>query len=199
MRSRLQSLSIVVGLMIFMLAQPALAQSPDFLGNLQVATDNGNDNKEGRLPLLTSNQANAYLKEAFTYLRRSPTASAILDEIIKSNDVFLLVNTVEENDTDIFPNSISISWDPLLAMRTHNGGRQSPALALIHEMTHALHYITNPKEFAADSSTPYPGYTDGEEYRTITKYENAIALELGEDIRWDHKGKDYLVSGPTAR
>lgn len=183
-----------------MIMSTATAQASETItGHLHVAVDNGNDLKEGRLPLLTRAQVDAYINEAFIYLRRSPKAARIIDEVLKNDDIFLLVNSVEENGTDVFPNSISVSWDPLLAMHTSNGGRQTPALALLHELTHALHYMKNPKEFARNSGTKHPGYTDDEEYRTITMFETPVARELGEDIRFDHKGKDYLVTGPTVR
>jgi hypothetical protein len=36
-------------------------------------------------------------------------------------------------------------------------------------------------------------YDNTEEYRVITQYETPLAIKLGEDVRYDHRGRPYQV------
>jgi len=88
-----------------------------------------------------------------------------------------------------------IVWDPRSALRTTNGGRQSPALALGHEIDHAVAPRRLSRELAA---TPSKRYDDAEERRVITGSERHAAQALGEGVRYDHRGHPYRVRSVTA-
>ena len=89
---------------------------------------------------------------------------------------------------------------------TTDGGLQSPATRLDHEMDHAIDYLYNAHEHNInnDPGNPVgtgPGYDPQfdtkEEQRVITGSEVKTALSNRESIRHDHKGTPYRTAGPT--
>ena len=88
-------------------------------------------------------------------------------------------------------------WDPKSALKTADGGRQSPALGLAHEIDHAL---TNPILSAIRLMIPAGKYENMEERRVINGSERAIARDIGEGTRNDHiYGTEYHVHDPGDR
>jgi hypothetical protein len=100
------------------------------------------------------------------------------------------------NDDRFDPNSNTISWDPYSALRTTNGGAQSPALGLGHEIAHA---VEAPAREARLSARALPRYDDAEERRVIRGSERHAAETLGEAVRYDHRGDTYRVATPVSR
>jgi len=94
------------------------------------------------------------------------------------------------------PETKTVYWDPYSALETTEGGHQTPALGLGHEMAHA---VGNPHETAVLHDTPDEQYGNKEERRVILNYENPAARELGESTRSDHAGTPYEVDCPTCK
>ena len=104
---------------------------------------------------------------------------------------------INRRDDDHFdPNTNTIAWDPHSALRTTNGGRQSPALGLAHEVDHA---VESPGAYDRLSDRIDPRYDNAEERRVIRGSECVAARVLHEDDRFDHAGSCYRVASPVAR
>jgi hypothetical protein len=131
---------------------------------------------------------------AVHYLRRDPVERALFDRLERGpHEVTLTTN--RRNDDEYDPNTHVIHWDPHSALRTDDGGRQSPALGLGHEVDHAVH--DGPREWKRSDAFDRQ-YDTLEERRVITGSERHAAQTLGEGVRRDHGGTTYRVSSPVA-
>lgn len=99
-------------------------------------------------------------------------------------------------DDHFDPATGTIVWDPYSALRTTQGGRQSPALGLGHELAHAAEA---PAREAHLSAKALPAYDNAEERRVIRGPEREAARALGEAVRSDHRGSLYRVATPVSR
>jgi hypothetical protein len=99
-------------------------------------------------------------------------------------------------DDSFDPSSDTINWDPHSALRTTEGGRQSPALGLGHELDHAT---VAPAVRERGDSIFDPAYDNAEERRVIRGSEAHAARSLGESVRYDHDGSLYSVASPILR
>lgn len=98
------------------------------------------------------------------------------------------------NDDDHFdPRSNVVEWDPHSALKTTEGGIQSPALGLGHELVHACEDSIARERLAA---TPSRKYDNAEERRVIRGAEAHAAKSLGEAQRYDHAGEVFWVTSP---
>lgn len=108
--------------------------------------------------------------------------------------IHLRLNSHDDDSYD--PNNRTIHWDPHSALRTADGGAQSPALGLAHEADHAT-VAASIRD--ADSSRRDLRYDDLEERRVILGSELRAAQALGEAVRHNHAGSCYWVPTPTSR
>jgi hypothetical protein len=139
----------------------------------------------------------ALYEQAKTYLSRDPVEAKLFAELEHSPDGRQYELTINHRNDDHFdPNDNEIAWDPYSALSTTNGGRQSPALGLGHEVDHA---VEDPRIADRLRDTPDPRYDDAEERRVITGSERHAARALGESVRYDHAGGTYRVSSPVMR
>lgn len=147
--------------------------------------------------LTLSRAADRLYEQAKAYLRRDPVEARLFARLEHERDgrrFHLTINT--HNDDSFDPNTNTIAWDPYSALRTTNGGRQSPALGLGHEVDHAVE-----GESAAERlrDTPSKRYDTAEERRVIRGSERHAAHTLGEAVRTDHAGTCYRVANPISR
>ena len=133
--------------------------------------------------------------EAFAYLARDPVARSIIERLERSR-VGHRIAIDHRHDDAYLPWSHTIRWDPTSAMRTTNGGRQSPALGLAHELDHAAEAE---RTFDRLQAIELPAYDTAEERRVIAGSERHAARTLHESARRDHDGVCYRVAGPTKR
>jgi hypothetical protein len=121
----------------------------------------------------------------------------IIDQLEASKDKVYIVTNCRDDDRNRrgLGGQNVVRWDPHSALQTTEGGRQSPALGLGHELDHAHRRQTHPNE----PRFPDPQYENSEERRVITGSEASAAKTLGEDRRYDHSGTTYRVTCPTAR
>ena len=139
--------------------------------------------------------AKADVDTAFAYLSQDSVERSLIDKLEHGSRTYQLVIT--HNGSDSFhPDDDTIHWDPHSALRTTDGGTQSPALGLGHEIDHA---VEDPATGARLARTPDPDYDNAEEKRVITGSETHAARTLGEGIRHDHGGTAYDVSSPIDR
>jgi len=131
---------------------------------------------------------------AVAYLSRDPVERSLFARLEHGAQQVTLT-TNRRNSDDYDPNTRAIHWDPHSALRTTEGGRQSPALGLGHEVDHAVH--DGPREWQR-AQTFDPRFDTAEERRVITGSEHHAARTLGEAVRFDHGGSTYRVDSPTA-
>lgn len=135
------------------------------------------------------------IDEAFGYLAHDPLERNLIERLEKSRTPHRIV--IDHSGDDSYdPNTHTIRWDPYSALETTEGGAQSPALGLGHEMDHA---IAAPRRYDLGSDAVDYDYDNAEERRVIVGSERHAALTLGESIRYDHGGRLYSVAGPTMR
>lgn len=92
----------------------------------------------------------------------------------------------------------TVYWESRQAYKNSDGGLQSPATALEHEMDHAVNEQKNPSEHNNQKNTYDSQYDNKEEKRVITGSEFKTATANGESIRKDHKGKAYPSASSTS-
>lgn len=126
-----------------------------------------------------------FAEEALRYLDDSPLAMQLLRAAMAAGTKIVIVTGNVDSRYDTISNTVF--WNPGMAIRLSNGGIMSPAMALIHELAHAIGGIRNP---APDSQ-----YGNVEERRVIETYEHVIAQQLGEPIRNDHLGSPVFGIG----
>lgn len=99
-----------------------------------------------------------------------------------------------------------IKWDPSIGLEDAQGGRHSPAFVLLHEMTHAKHWNSNPGQYANDkANTNGMGDWDNMEEKKTIKEVNTVAKTLssntgdgGNGNRSDHSGKTFHTDSPIS-
>lgn len=132
---------------------------------------------------------------ARAYLTRDSVERRLFERLNASTRHFhLTIN--HRNDDHFDPNSNTIAWDPYSALRTTQGGMQSPALGLGHEIAHA---VEAPSREDALTAHRLPVYDNAEERRVIRGSEAHAARALGEAVRFDHRGSTYRVATPVSR
>lgn len=131
---------------------------------------------------------------AVRYLRRDERMREVIATVEHSRTSYTL-RIVHDGADEFDPNVRAIDWDPTSALRTTEGGRQSPALGLGHELTHAAE---RPSQYDAHCAARLRKYDDAEERRVIRGAEAHAARTLGEAQRFDHRGTLYRVTSPVA-
>jgi hypothetical protein len=144
-----------------------------------------------RIPL----PAQRAIDEAFAYLARDPVVRSVIERLERSR-VGHRIAIDHRHDDSYLPWSHTIRWDPTSALRTTDGGRQSPALGLAHELDHA---VESERSFDRLQAITITRYDTAEERRVIAGSERHAARTLHESARRDHDGVSYRVAGPTKR
>ena len=139
--------------------------------------------------------AKADVDTAFSYLSRDSVERSLIDKLENGSRTYRLVVIHDGND-EFDPADNTIHWDPHSALRTTDGGTQSPALGLGHEIDHA---VEDPATGEKLSNIYDPQYDNAEEKRVITGSETHAAKTLGEAIRHDHGGTVFEVKSPIDR
>ena len=143
--------------------------------------------------LAVERSLDAAFRQAESYLRGDAIMARTFDEIENAPDA-IVVSENSRDDDHFDPRTRTLTWDPYSALRTTDGGRQSPALGLGHELVHADADPQTRERLAAKRS---PQYDNAEEKRVIRGAETHAARTLGESIRHDHAGSVFRVTSPT--
>ncbi len=134
---------------------------------------------------------------AKSYLSHDPVERRLFAELEHAADGRHYVLRINSRNEDYFdPQTNTIAWDPYSALRTTNGGRQSPALGLGHEVDHAVEKRSQARRLMNHFD---PKYDNAEERRVILGSETHAARTLGEGLRQDHRGTVYRVASPVQR
>ena len=134
---------------------------------------------------------------AKTYLSRDPLERRLFQKLEHPADGRHYVLAINDRNNDYLdPAANTIAWDPYSALRTTNGGRQSPALGLGHEVDHAVESRAKALRLMNHFDARYD---TAEERRVILGSETHAARMLGEGTRRDHAGSVYRVASPVMR
>ena len=102
------------------------------------------------------------------------------------------------NDGKLGAKEVNVNWDPSAGLKTTEGGSNSPSINLLHEMTHADHFITDVVGTLKNlNDTKNMGaYDNREEFNTISEV-NKVAKQINFEAgnRSDHRGAVYPVIG----
>ena len=112
--------------------------------------------------------------------------------------IYLRQSSASRNHYDNSYNEKTVFWMPRKGLVTSNGGKQSAATVLEHEMSHAVSDSYNHKDFNDRSNTKDKQYDDKEERRVISYEESETAKANHESVRYDHKGEHYRTNSPTS-
>lgn len=140
--------------------------------------------------------ANSQYEAAKSYLSRDPIERRLFDKLEHAPGRHYVLQINHRNDDHFDPSSNTIAWDPYSALRTTDGGRQSPALGLGHEIDHAVENRSKAQRLMNHFD---PRYDTAEERRVILGSETHAARTLGEGTRHDHRGSVYRVFSPVMR
>lgn len=143
--------------------------------------------------LAVERSLDAAFRQAESYLRGDAIMARTLDELENGSDAFVIRKNSRDDD-HFDPMTRTVTWDPYSALLTTDGGRQSPALGLGHELVHA---DADPQSRERLAATRSPQYDNAEEKRVIRGAETHAARKLGESIRHDHAGFAFRVASPT--
>jgi hypothetical protein len=147
----------------------------------------------GSLSFPKSAQRN--IDAAFAYLSRDAVERSLIERVENARTPHRIA--IDRSDDDSYdPDTHVIRWDPHSAMFTTEGGRQSPALGLGHELDHAAEPVLLKLRL---ENIGDPMYDSAEERRVITGSEAHAARTLHEARRYDHDGTCYRVPTPTSR
>jgi RHS repeat-associated protein len=149
-------------------------------------------------------------KEARAYLERSATARQLISRADGKDvgKIYIKTNNSDRDMQQINRNGMNaIQWDPHSGTLTTEGGRQSPALALIGEIDHAARAATDlPGQMQDNLRNPRNPYGTPEEERVhgdggseARTAAELSALGFPEDRRHDHKGTPFRTGSPTSR
>lgn len=131
--------------------------------------------------------------KAEAYLRGDSIMNRTLDDLENGTTRYAIRKNADDDD-HFDPRTNIVEWDPHSALRTTDGGRQSPALGLGHELVHA---DEDGRTRARLASTGSRAYDNAEERRVIRGAEAHAAKTLGEGQRYDHAGSAYWVASPV--
>ena len=92
----------------------------------------------------------------------------------------------------------TVYWESRQGLKTTEGGKQSAATALEHEMDHAVDDANNHKQHVERRQMGDSNYDNKEERRVITGSEAQTAKGNKEAVRRNHRGTSYRTASPTS-
>ena len=92
----------------------------------------------------------------------------------------------------------TVHWNPNNGITVTEGGAQSPATILEHELDHGNSSIDSPKNHRERRGTYDAQFDNEEEKRVITGSEAKTAQSNGEAIRKDHRGIPFRTVSPIS-
>ncbi|GAC1529547.1 MAG: hypothetical protein NVS2B8_17250 [Vulcanimicrobiaceae bacterium] len=144
--------------------------------------------------LLVDRSIDREFRAAEAYLRADTVMAQTFDDLERAPEATYVLGNRRSDDHFDFA-ARAVTWDPHSALRTTEGGRQSPALGLGHELVHADEDAIVRERLASKYD---PAYDNREERRVIRGAEAHAARTLGEGTRHDHSGTLAHVDSPTA-
>lgn len=133
---------------------------------------------------------------SFNYLRKGGVGKLVKD-LSNHKKTVNIVRTRDLDGLAFSPHRHKVYYHPRSGLQTDGGGKQSPALGLLHELGHAKGYLDNPRKNDRLHGMHDHQYDNLEEKRVIKNIENPAARKLGEATRTGHGGRGFRTAGPT--
>ena len=113
---------------------------------------------------------------------------------------YAVAQTEDASSGDVPNRMYVVRWNPYAGLETTNGGTQSPATVLEHEMAHAYQYENHTEQYRADKKKAQAKdpYDNQEERRVITGPERKTAKANNEGIRYNHRGRSIVTETPIS-
>ncbi|NRB48378.1 MAG: hypothetical protein HRU41_11950 [Saprospiraceae bacterium] len=134
---------------------------------------------------------------SFNFLKKGGVGKLVKD-LSRHKKTVNIVQTKKLDGLAFSPHKHRVYYHPRSGLKTDQGGKQSPALGLLHELGHAKGYLDNPTENDRLHGTHDHHYDNLEEKRVIKNIENPAARKLGEATRTGHGGRGFRTIGPTS-
>jgi RHS repeat-associated protein len=141
----------------------------------------------------------AEFRQAITYLKNSPTAANLINQMEQSTTDYTITFWSQLNGR-CNRRTKNIFWNSRLSVTcTGNNASSglSPSMVLLHEINHCLNGNSSL------ARTPDPSYDNAEEHQVIMGSEKTVASELNSTLktkegqRYNHGGVPVVVSSPT--
>lgn len=155
---------------------------------------------------------NAFVKaviKAYVYNAKNGGGKKFIEAAYSKKTIYIDDARLYNGGDDEYKNEnsqLTVHWNPDMGIVTTEGGLQSPATQLEHEVDHAIdaatnahdHNIRNDPGTIIGTGPGYdPQYDTKEERRVITGSEAETAKANGEATRKNHQGTPYRTAGPT--
>ncbi|MBE6262679.1 MAG: hypothetical protein E7104_01745 [Prevotella sp.] len=155
---------------------------------------------------------NAFVKaviKAYVYNAKNGGGKKFIEAAYSKKTIYIDDARLYNGGDDEYKNEnsqLTVHWNPDMGIVTTEGGLQSPATQLEHEVDHAIdaatnahdHNIKNDPGTIIGTGPGYdPQYDTKEERRVITGSEAETAKANGEATRKNHQGTPYRTAGPT--
>ncbi len=139
--------------------------------------------------------------QAYVYDCRNGGGKAFRNAVHRKEKIYVddaRIYTEGVNRFTVEGHQPTVHWNPDNGIKTTEGGAQSPATIIEHEMDHANDNVDNSKIHSERRDSVDSQFDNKEERRVITGSEAETAQSNGESIRKDHKGTLYRTVSPTS-
>ena len=141
---------------------------------------------------------NQYVQDFLSayYYNKNNGGGEMLQKAALDRDVDIYVMEYKENKYE-YDRKPVVLWNSRLGNKI-DGGFQSPATGLEHEMDHAYDDAKKPDEHNERVKKTDSQFNNAEERRVITGSERKTAKANGEAVRYNHKGTNYVTISPIS-
>ena len=169
----------------------------DRYGKTQLFRFNGfNGKKRIRIP------NNQYVKDfiqAYLYNARHGGGKSTIQAVTNHKyEIYVSDSQYDESSYSGGGGQPTVYWESRQGLITTEGGKQSAATGLEHEMDHAVDDAKNHTQHAKRANQIDSQYDKKEERRVIRGNEAQTAKANKEAIRKDHRGRNYSTVSPTS-
>ena len=169
----------------------------DRYGKTQLFRFNGfNGKKRIRIP------NNQYVKDfiqAYLYNARHGGGKSTIQAVTNHKyEIYVSDSQYDESSYSGGGGQPTVYWESRQGLITTEGGKQSAATALEHEMDHAVDDAKNHTQHVKRANQSDSQYDKKEERRVIRGNEAQTAKANKEAIRKDHRGRNYSTVSPTS-
>ena len=169
----------------------------DRYGKTQLFRFNGfNGKKRIRIP------NNQYVKDfiqAYLYNARHGGGKSTIQAVTNHKyEIYVSDSQYDESSYSGGGGQPTVYWESRQGLITTEGGKQSAATALEHEMDHAVDDAKNHTQHEKRANQSDSQYDKKEERRVIRGNEAQTAKANKEAIRKDHRGRNYSTVSPTS-
>ena len=164
------------------------------------------ENGKGKVFIFTGENAdrapkNTFVQNvitAYNYNKKNGGGENLQKAAKDTKQRYAVAQTEDASSGDVPNRMYVVRWNPYAGLETTDGGTQSPATVLEHEMAHAYQYENHTEQYRADKRQIIVSYRNQEERRVITGPERKTAKANNEGIRNNHRGRSIVTETPIS-